>query len=488
MKLSEVLRGINAEWSGFDCEVTGISSDSRSVQTGDVFICIKGLKSDAHDLITDDLASRAAAVICERDLGIKNQVLVGNTREALATVASNFYGNKKDKLKLIAVTGTNGKTTVSTLIKQVLDNLGVSAGLIGTVRYEFSDYSLAARYTTPDPLELHSLFDKMERSGVKYVVMEASSHALSQLRLYGIEFDLALFTNLTRDHLDFHGDMENYYLAKKQLFLQSKRSIVNLDDKYGKRLYEELKAEGREVKTFSTDNIEADYMSTNVRNTEKGVSFELVSIGKIGRISLSTPGIFSVSNGILAASALMEAGFELSDISDSLMRSRGVKGRSEVIETGRDFTVICDYAHTPDSLEKIFSSVKQYATGRIIGLFGAAGMRDSKKRALMGEKVAAFADEIIITSDNPRSEDPFLIASQVEEGVKKSGKPYRVILDRYEAIFYAIKNARPHDIIVLAGKGHEDYQVLDGVSVYFDEREIVKEAIETYFGSTEDKK
>ena len=485
MRLSEVLRGINAEHSLSECEVTGISCDSRSVQVGDVFICIKGLKSDAHDLITDEIENKAAAIITERDIGRKNQVIVKNTREALALVASNFYGNKKNKLKLIAVTGTNGKTTVSTLIKQVLDDMGIPAGLIGTVRYEFSDYSLAARYTTPDPLELHALFDKMFRSGVKYVVMEASSHALSQLRLFGIEFDLALFTNLTRDHLDFHGDMENYYLAKKQLFLQSKSSLVNIDDEYGRRLYKELKEEGRPVRSFSIDNIEADYMSTNIRNTEKGVSFELVSVGNIGRISLSTPGMFSVSNGILAASALMEAGFSLSDISASLMKSRGVKGRSEVIPTGRDFTVICDYAHTPDSLEKIFSSVKQYAGGRVVGLFGAAGMRDSKKRALMGEKVALFADEIIITSDNPRSEDPFLIASQVEEGVKKSGKPYKVILDRYEAIFYAIKNARPHDVIVLAGKGHEDYQVLDGVSVYFDEREIVREAINTYYGSSE---
>lgn len=483
MRLSEVLRGINAKDSFNDCEVTGVSCDSRDVGKGNVFVCIKGLKNDSHNLITDEIESIAAAVICERDIGRKNQIIVEDTRKALAIIAANFYKNKKNKLKIIAATGTNGKTTVTTLIKDVLEKCGIKAGLIGTVKYEFGDYSLSARYTTPDPIELHRLFDKMERLGVEYVVMEASSHSLSQLRLYGIEFDIALFTNLTRDHLDFHGTMENYYLAKKELFENAKCSIVNIDDEYGRRLYKELKDEGKTVRSYSVSDVSADYMSTNIRTSEKGVSFELVTIGNIGRISLPTPGMFSVANGICAASALMEAGLPLGKISAALMESVGVKGRSEIIPTGRDFTVMCDYAHTSDSLEKILTSVKEYAKGRIVVLFGAAGMRDAEKRALMGEKAARNADFVIITSDNPRGEDPAKIASQVEEGVKKTGKPYKVIIDRYDAIFYAIKNARKDDMIVLAGKGHEDYQVLDGVSVYFDEREIVKEALSKYYGN-----
>ncbi len=483
MRLSEVLRGVDVNGSFNDCEVSGICVDSRLVEEGNIFVCIKGLKTDSHDLITDEIEKKASAIITEKDLGRKNQIITGDTRKALALIASNFYGNKKNKLKIIAATGTNGKTTVTTLIKQVLDNIGVKAGLIGTVKYELGDYSLSARYTTPDPIELHRLFDKMERMGVEYVVMEASSHSLEQLRLYGIQFDIGLWTNLTRDHLDFHGTMENYYLAKKKLFDNSKCAIVNVDDEYGARLYDELKAEGKNVKSFSLSDITADYSSTNIRTSERGVSFELVTLGNIGRITLPTPGEFSVANGILAASALMEAGFPLSKITESLLQSSGVKGRSEIIPTGRDFTVMCDYAHTPDSLEKIFSSTRQFAKGRIVALFGAAGKRDSEKRAEMGYAAAKYADFVIITSDNPRDEDPFIIASQVEEGVKRAGKPYIIILDRYDAIFYAIKNARTGDIIVLAGKGHEDYQVLDGYSVYFDEREIVKQALKQYYGN-----
>lgn len=483
MILSEVLRGIEHFSSIPNCEVTGICCDSRKFEKGNIFVCIKGLTNDSHDLVTEELSSAASAIICQRDLKVKNQIIVSDTRAALAILAANFYGNRKDKLKLIAVTGTNGKTTVSTLIKQVLESVGKKAGLIGTVRYEMNDYSLPARYTTPDPLELHQLFDKMYRMGIEYVVMEASSQALSQMRLYGVEFELALFTNLTQDHLDYHGNMENYYLAKKALFSQSKKTIVNIDDDYGLRLLKELREENKKVVTCSAFKDEADYVGKNIRSDRTGVSFEVVTIGAIGRIFMNTPGMFSVSNGLMAAAALTELSVPLGDTIKALGESAGVKGRSEIIAVHPDFTVISDYAHTPDSLEKIFSSVKDYAPKRVVALFGAAGMRDSKKRAMMGKKAAEFADYIIITSDNPRSEDAEKIAKEVEEGVIESGKPYKIIVDRYDAIFYAIEHAQKDDIIVLAGKGHEDYQVLDGISIYFDEREIVKKAIDKFYGT-----
>lgn len=481
MILSQVLRGIEHISDIPDKEVTGICCDSRKFEKGNIFVCIKGLTNDSHDLVTKEMAEDASAVIVSRDLKLKNQVLVSDTRKALALAAANFYGNRKNDLKLIAVTGTNGKTTVSTLIKQVLESVGKKAGLIGTVKYEMNDYSLPARYTTPDPLELHQLFDKMYRMGIEYVVMEASSQALSQMRLYGVEFDVALFTNLTRDHLDYHGTMENYYLAKKELFSAAKKAIVNIDDEYGERLFSEIKEECA-VSTCSAFKNEADYVAKNIRSDRTGVSFEVLTIGAIGRISMNTPGMFSVSNGLMAAAALTEIGVPLNDTINALRESAGVKGRSEIIAVHPDFTVISDYAHTPDSLEKIFSSVKEYAPARVVALFGAAGMRDSKKRAMMGKKAAEFADFVIITSDNPRGENAEKIAHEVEEGVIESGKPYKIIIDRYDAIFYAIEHAEKDDIIVLAGKGHEDYQVLDGVSVYFDEKEIVLMAIDKFYG------
>lgn len=483
MILSEVLRGIYTESKVADRDVSGICCDSRKFESGNIFVCIKGLTRDSHDLVDESLSSSAAAIICERDLGVENQILVKDSRKALAIAAANFYNNRKNDLKLIAVTGTNGKTTVSTLIKQVLENTGKKVGLLGTVRYELGDYSLPARYTTPDPLELHQLFDKMYRMGIEYVVMEASSQALSQMRLYGVDFEVGVFTNLTRDHLDYHGTMENYYEAKKMLFSNVKKAVINIDDEYGRRLLNELQADDVKTVSCSAYRDEADYVGKNIRSDRMGVSFEMVTIGSIGRIFMSTPGMFSVSNGLMAAAVLTEIGIPLEKTVNALRESAGVKGRAEIIAATEDFTVMCDYAHTPDSLEKIFSSVKEFATGRVVALFGAAGMRDSTKRALMGEKAAQYADFVIITSDNPRAEDAEKIAEQVLEGVKNSKKPYEVIVDRYDAIFYAIEHAQKDDIIVLAGKGHEDYQVLDGMSIYFDEREIVAKAIEKFCGN-----
>lgn len=482
MKLSQLMATIEYTNSVKNVDVTGIASDTRKLEKGFAFVCIKGGKIDGHDLVTEEIASLCSVVVCERDLKLKNQVIVKNTREALAVMSANFYGNAMRRLKLIGVSGTNGKTTITCMIKQVLESMGKTCGLIGTIRYEMGDYSLPAKYTTPDPIELHQLFYKMEKLGCEYVVMEASSQALHQLRLFGVNFSAAVFTNLTQDHLDYHGDMENYYLSKRMLFENADVSIVNIDDRYGERLKNELSLMGKKVKTYSSYNDNADYVGKNIKSSPTGASFEFVSIGNIGRINLKTPGVFSVLNALGAGACLMEMGLPFQNISKGLNESCGVKGRGEVIPTGQNFSVMCDYAHTPDSLEKILSTVKEFAVGRVVALFGAAGMRDAKKRPIMGKKAAENSDFLIITSDNPRDEDPDLIISQVVEGIKETGVPYKVIPDRYEAIFYAIENAKENDLIVLCGKGHEDYQILNGMSVYFDERDVVRKALDKFYG------
>ena len=473
MKLSEILKGIKVNNTYEDREVFDVTADTRLVKEGYLFICIKGASFDGHSAASEMLEKGAAAVICERDLGIKGQILVDNTRAVLSPICANFFGNPANDLKIIGITGTNGKTTTTFIIKQILENLGKKVGLIGTVQNMVGDEIYPAHYTTPDPHELQSLFRKMVDSGCEYCVMEVSSQALAQGRVNGVHFVIGAFSNLTQDHLDYHKTWENYFNSKRMLFEQCDTAVTNVDDKYGLKIVEGLPCK---VKTYAVDNLNSDYTARNVNFLANGVKYELVS-DSIGRVECQIPGRFSVYNSLCAAAVALSLGFDFKDVVLAVSKCTGVKGRIEVVPTDKDFTVIIDYAHSPDGLENIISSLKEIAQGRVVTLFGCGGDRDRTKRPLMGEIAARLSDFCVVTSDNPRSEAPDKIIEDILEGMKNSRTPFKVIENRKEAIFWAIENAKKDDIILLAGKGHETYQILPSGTIHFDEREVVAEAL-----------
>ena len=474
MKLSEVLNGIEVKNEYREKEIKNVTSDSRLVDEGFLFVCIKGASFDGHSVAREMLEKGAAAVICERDLGLENQILVENTRAVYSPICANYFGNPAKKLKLIGLTGTNGKTTTTFIIKQILENLGKKTGLIGTVQNMVGDEIYPAHYTTPDPYELQSLFAKMVDAGCEHCVMEVSSQALAQGRVAGIEFELAAFTNLTQDHLDYHKTWENYFEAKKMLFKNCKIALTNIDDKHGLKIVEGLPCR---VATYSVDNNASDFTARNVCFAADGVKYELVS-DRIGRVSCPIPGRFSVYNSLCAVAAAITLGFDFEEVLRAISRCSGVKGRIEVVPTPTDYTVIIDYAHSPDGLENIIRSLREIAKGRVVTLFGCGGDRDKTKRPLMGEIASRLSDFCIVTSDNPRSEKPSDIIDDILEGMNNSKTPKKVIENRKEAIFWALENARENDIILLAGKGHETYQILNDGTIHFDEREVVAEFFE----------
>jgi UDP-N-acetylmuramoyl-L-alanyl-D-glutamate--2,6-diaminopimelate ligase len=453
-----------------------ISSDSRKIEAGDLFIAIKGENFDGHNAAQEMLEKGAAAVVTERDLGLERQIIVPNTRKELAKLASEFHGNPTKKLKLIAVTGTNGKSTVIALIKHILEKLGHKVGSVGTVGYDTCRKIYEAHLTVPLQTELYRLFAEMVQNGAEYCVVEASSQALSQDRFGDEVFECAVFTNLTQDHLDWHKTMENYYLAKRSLFDMTKSAIVCIDDKYGHKLVKYIQT-GHNIPlvTYSVKDF-ADNYAVNIKQAGFRSSYWFSSSGeeKSFPLKLSLPGLFNVANSIAAISAVMQLGIKLDDAVAKLADFKGVRGRSEVIHDG-EFTVICDYAHTEDALIKFLSEVKGFTSGRLICVFGAPGERDIAKRPLMGEAADRYADYIIVTSDNPRFENQLEIISQVVKGIKNT--PYEAFADRKEAIGAAVKQAQSGDIIALCGKGHETYQVIGDKYLPFDEREIVKELL-----------
>lgn len=476
MKLTELLTDIIYDTALSDVEITDVTCDSRKVKPGSLFVCIAGENFDGHDLAGESLAKGAVAVVCERDLGLKEQILTGNTRKAYGTICCNYFGNPARRLKLIGVTGTNGKTTVTTLIKNILSSCGIKTGLIGTIQNEIGDTVLPTDKTTPDAYDLQKLFLRMADEGCEYVVMEVSSHALDQYRIGNIHYDVAVFTNLTQDHLDYHKTMENYFNAKKRLFEIADVGVINVDDIYGRQLSLIAKCH---VVTCSLVNDKADFFATNITCSPSGVSFHFECNNILSKINFAMPGMYSVQNALAAAAVCREVGISLERIAETLNHTKGVKGRSEIIDTGRDFSVICDYAHTPDGLKNILPSIKKFTKGRLITLFGCGGNRDAGKRPIMGEVAAEYSDFLIVTSDNPRLEDPLAIIDDILPGVKKHQTEYVVVPNRKEAIFYAVQHAQPGDVVVLAGKGHEDYQVLGNEKIHFDEREIVQEALAT---------
>lgn len=472
MRLSEVMDGVKYTGSVSDCEITDLTADSRKVSEGVVFLCIKGLKSDGHDFAAAAAANGAAAIVCERDLGLDNQLLVDSTREAFSMMCENFMGHPLDRLKLIGVTGTNGKTSTTFITKQVLERSGHKCGLIGTIQNMIGDEVLHTEYTTPDTYELHRLFARMAEAECEFAVMEVSSHALEQGRVAGLHFAAACFTNLSEDHLDFHGTMEAYFGAKAKLFGMTDCAIINIDDEWGNKLRIDDRVE---LVTYGIENDLADLTARNVEFFADGVGFTLCAMGGEYKVKVPTPGRFSAYNALSAAGCALAVGASPEAVAEALNRSIGIKGRAEVFPTGRDFTIILDYAHTPDGVENILSSMRAVSKGRLVSLLGCGGDRDPYKRPIMGEAAARLSDFVIVTSDNPRTEDPEEIIRQILPGVEQHDTPYTVIVNRREAMKYAVEHAQPGDVIVMAGKGHEDYQIIGKVKIHFDEREVLRE-------------
>ena len=478
MKLQDLIRGtgIVLQTIDGDREITAITCDSRRIEKDGLFVCIAGTAMDGHRFAAEAEKAGAAAILVQRDLGLRTQILVKDTRLVWAQLCANWFGNPAKKLHLIGVTGTNGKTTTTSLIKSMLEYDGHKVGLIGTVQNMIGDRALPAGHTTPDSYDMQSMFHLMVAEGCDYCVMEISSHALDQQRAAGCVFDVGVFTNLTQDHLDYHGTMENYMAAKKKLFSMCRCGIFNVDDAWAAAMMEGVPCG---TTTFSTKDNTADYVAHNIRHRADGVSFELVGTGQIGRVKLAIPGQFSVYNGLAAATACLAVGMPFERVTEALSAATGVKGRAEVVPTGRDFTVVIDYAHTPDGLENICRTLKECCAGRLITLFGCGGDRDKTKRPQMGAIAASISDALVVTSDNPRTEEPSAIIDDIVVGLAGTKTPYTVIENRVEAIRWAIANAQAGDTILLAGKGHETYQILKSGTIHLDEREVVAEALAT---------
>ena len=482
MTLSELLKDVNIKKidGGGSMKISGIACDSRKVKPGNVFVCITGYETDGHKYAKSAVENGAVAVVAEHDLPTVDVpcVIVDNTRKAMSEMTATFYDYPYKKFKLIGITGTNGKTTTTYLIKSILEHLGKKVGLIGTNQSMIGDMIMETSRTTPDSLELMQLFDMIASHNVDYVVMEVSSHALALDRVTACTFDVGAFTNITQDHLDFHKTMEEYLAAKSILFNICNTGVVNKDDARSEYLIENARC--RNMITYGI-NQDCDLKASNIILNEDGVKFDINYGGMEEHVDLPIPGEFSVYNALTAIGCCMAENIPLDLAVDGLHSAKGVKGRIEIVRTpGTNYTVIIDYAHTPDGLLNVINAIRGFAKGRIVTLFGCGGDRDASKRPIMGKIAGELSDFCIVTSDNPRTEDPEKIIKQVVEGVKQTDCDYEVITNRFSAIEYALDHAKKNDIILLAGKGHETYQVLGKDTIKFDEREIVQKLLGCY--------
>ena len=473
MKLQKILQGLEPLEVHADLsrEITGICYDSRAVKPGNLFVAICGYDTDGHKYIPMALEKGAACVLCEKAPAEGEYVLLSDTRRGLALAGANWYGNPAGEMTMIGITGTNGKTTTTYLVKHILEDcLGAKVGLVGTIQNMIGDEVLHTERTTPESLELQALFRHMADAGCTHVVMEVSSHALCLHRVDGVTFDVGVFTNLTQDHLDFHKTMEEYCRAKAMLFARSKVGAVNVDDPWAKEILAHATCP---VITYSAKG-QAALEATDIRLEPHHVAFTAHYQGTETACTLGIPGAFSVYNALSALSAALALGIAPEKAAASLATARGVKGRAEVVPTpGKDYTVLIDYSHTPDSLENILKTVREFARGRVIAVFGCGGDRDPIKRPIMGKIAADLADLVVVTSDNPRTEDPMAIIDQILVGIPKDQTPTTVIENRRQAIRWAMDNAQAGDVIVLAGKGHETYQEIGHEKFHLDEREEV---------------
>ena len=479
MKLNELLRDITVLKTNMDLqtEISSVVYDSRKVTPGSLFVAVTGFVTDGNKYIPMALEKGAVAVVTAVEpAGDVPYVLVESDRMALARLGINFFGNPAGKMKLIGVTGTNGKTTSTLLLKHVIEKTrGAKVGLIGTMDNMIGDQAIPAQRTTPESFDLQALFAQMYDAGCTYVIMEVSSHAIALDRVGGVQFAVGAFTNLTEDHLDFHKTMENYCDTKAELFARSEKCVANCDDSWFKRI--SARASGSMLTTSVKDC--GDLCAENMELHADGISFTAVKDGEQVKVSLPIPGKFTVYNTLTVLGCALQLGISLQEAAEALKTAKGVKGRVEVVPVADlPFTVLIDYAHTPDGLENVLSSVRGYCKGRLIAVFGCGGDRDPIKRPIMGKIGTDLADIAIITSDNPRTEDPNVIIADIMKGVDSEKNNFEVIENRPSAIRHAMDIAQKHDIIVLAGKGHETYQEIHGVKHHLDEREVVAAHVE----------
>ena len=471
MQLSRLIRGIAlTDHVGQDVEITSLTSDTRSLVPGGLFAALKGTRTDGTQYISQALDRGAAAVLCEKAPDFPGPWLVAkDARQAYGLLCANWFDNPADRLTLLAVTGTNGKTTTTYLLKHLLEEvLRAKVGLLGTNQNLIGDRCLPATHTTPDPYQLHCLLAQMVKEGCAYGVMEVSSHALDQGRAAGLRFRAGIFTNLTRDHLDYHGTMENYRRAKEKLFHQCGTAILNLDDPAGKAMAGRLPGP---IRTFGKDRGEVRAREVHLR--PDGVTFTALHQGESVPVRLNIPGLFSVYNALGVLACGLDLGIPLEKAAKALENAPGVRGRAEVVPVPAPYTVLIDYAHTPDALEKILQTARAVTRCRLICLFGCGGDRDRSKRPIMGAVAADLADWVILTSDNPRTEDPETILDHIAKGFPKNFDRCIRVTDRRAAIRTALAMGRAGDVILLAGKGHETCQDVGGRRIHLDEREEI---------------
>jgi len=465
---------------GRNVEVTGLAYDSRKVKKGDLFFCVKGFKTDGHAFARKAQEMGAVAVVVEdsQDNIEITQVVVQSVRKAMAQISSAYYDHPTKKLKLVGITGTNGKTTASFMVESVLRAAGLKTGLLGTVEYRIGETRAQVERTTPESLDLQALFSTMVDASVDAAVIEVSSHAIDLLRVEACDFDVVVFTNLSQDHLDYHGTIDEYFRVKKRIFDSTincaTAQIINTDDEYGRLLIKE--GIGRQYRYSTKDKVEvyADHIDLRPDGTDMRVLYPGGGID----VKLALPGMYNISNALAAAGAAAALGIDGKKIKEGLEALKSVPGRFERVDKGQEYTVIVDYAHTPDSLEKVLSAARQITKGRLISVFGCGGDRDKGKRPLMGRVAAEISDYTIVTSDNPRSEDPNSIIREIINGIEEVENPqYEVEVDRKLAIKKALEKAKPGDFVVVAGKGHETGQEIAGRKIPFDDVRVASELI-----------
>jgi len=488
MELTEVINNMKVDYIKGDTKINikDIKYDSREVEEGDLFICVQGFKTDGHKFINDVIKNGSRAVVIDKELADYNDdityIKVEDSRKAMPILAKNFFEDPLEDIDLIGVTGTNGKTTTTYLIKDILNKSGYKTGLIGTIEVFNGNETINSSRTTPEALDIYRFLAEMRKNEVKYAVMEVSSHALALNRVDTMQFKSAVFTNLTQDHLDYHNTMEDYASQKAKLFKKIKKdgtAIINNDDDYAELFKSQT---DNQIITYSLNN-DSDLKAENIELSLRGVKFSIDDL----RFDLNLTGKFNIYNSLAAIG--VAKGLELDDniIKESLENVPGIPGRFETVNLDQSFNVIVDYAHTPDSMINILEAVKHFDHNNIIIVFGCGGERDKGKRPIMGEIAVREGDSVVVTTDNPRSEDPATIISEIEKGIKDSkfDTPYLIVSDREEAIFEAVNQAQKDDVVIIFGKGHETYQVFADKTIDIDDREVAKRAIKKKMSESE---